>query len=272
MLSRFVALGRLTPRLLSLIKRQAFRPDLTLRSGIYAQKVRHAQSRFMLAAQPVRVGSSNSVPLWSGFLPRGVKPLGQSAVISRAFGPRLKGLKLGVGLGLVAMISSPALAESCDAFSAVEPRGVHEAPRSVSDVLAVYKNQSEVLEQKVNALSSDTARLSFTLLMKQAQEAALLENNRRMQEELESTKRNLRKDKMKLEEAKKQLAKDNQYLAWRCEVESMCVICMDTCREMRFDCGHLVACKRCTDKLLDMGDPCPICRSAIGIPLPVYVS
>ena len=43
-----------------------------------------------------------------------------------------------------------------------------------------------------------------------------------------------------------------------------CMICLVEQRQVRFDCGHLVACKVCTDRLLGQRGSCPVCRQPIG--------
>lgn len=54
-----------------------------------------------------------------------------------------------------------------------------------------------------------------------------------------------------------------------------CMICLTAKRHTRFDCGHLVACKACTEQLVSSAQTCPVCRQPISrtvfdgmIPLP----
>jgi len=51
-----------------------------------------------------------------------------------------------------------------------------------------------------------------------------------------------------------------------------CVICMDQRKtHIIAPCGHQCVCEACADRIMEKGEPCPICRASVTMTMAVYL-
>ncbi|KNC86490.1 hypothetical protein SARC_01361 [Sphaeroforma arctica JP610] len=269
MLSQLRALGRAAPRAMTLLNRQAFRPGIGFHTSQISNSAKVMKSTLTLATRRVPNGQT-----WSHFFPKWIKPRTQRINLRKAFGGVSTASAAGISLGL-SIFTAPAMCEPCresvESAKASYSKIWHK-PRSLEEIVAVYAKHTSMLTQEVADLKVNNERMISTLLLNEARIAAASETTQMLREELESTRNQHISDIHELEDARIALAEMNENLDWKLEASHTCVICMEDPRAMRFDCGHLIACRGCTDLLVDKGHPCPMCRSSIGDPLPVFVS
>jgi len=69
-------------------------------------------------------------------------------------------------------------------------------------------------------------------------------------------------------EEQKSLEEKMEDLKQQMETVRTCVLCIDRDKNIKFNCGHVVACSECAQKIND----CPVCRQPITKKETVYLS